>query len=289
MTVAESFGIYSGFVATATLDPSEQPFLDDHRIDGTAVLPGVMGVEAFAETAALAYPDLHVAAVEDVTFAAPFKFYRDEPRSFRVEARFRPDGDGVVADCRLIGERTIANQDEPQVTVHFTGSVRLEPEPPSLEDESPPESTGDTLDSEAVYRIYFHGPAYQVLGGAWRGGDSVVGSYASELPPNHVGDNDTVTAPRLAELCFQTAGVFEIGTTGVMALPTRIGSVRYAPGAGQANGGLVAVVSPESDGFAARVIDADGHTLVEMSGYRTTAMPVGLDDELVTPLRDVMG
>jgi 3-hydroxymyristoyl/3-hydroxydecanoyl-(acyl carrier protein) dehydratase len=32
-----------------SLDPAEQPFLHDHQIEGTPVLPGVMGLEAFAE------------------------------------------------------------------------------------------------------------------------------------------------------------------------------------------------------------------------------------------------
>ena len=39
--------------------PAAQPFLDHHRIDGTAVLPGVMGMEAFAEVARLLAPDWH--------------------------------------------------------------------------------------------------------------------------------------------------------------------------------------------------------------------------------------
>ena len=47
----------------------------------TRLLPGVMGIEAFAETAALLFPDLKVAAVEDVELLAPFKLYRDEPRT----------------------------------------------------------------------------------------------------------------------------------------------------------------------------------------------------------------
>ena len=64
------------------------PFLDDHRIDGTAVLPGVMGVEAFAEAAAALVPGYRAAAIEDVDFLAPFKFYRDEPRVITVTAVF---------------------------------------------------------------------------------------------------------------------------------------------------------------------------------------------------------
>ena len=73
--------VHDGVVVETTLDPVEQPFLDDHRIDGTPVLPGVMGMEAFAEAARLLVPDHRVLAFEDVAFAAPLKFYRDEPRT----------------------------------------------------------------------------------------------------------------------------------------------------------------------------------------------------------------
>ena len=75
-----TMSVHHGVVVRTTLDPTRQPFLNDHRIDDIPVLPGVMGMEAFAETAQLVAPDHHVVAVEDVAFAAPLKFYRDEPR-----------------------------------------------------------------------------------------------------------------------------------------------------------------------------------------------------------------
>ena len=37
-------GLYSGLTMETTLDPAAQAFLYDHRIDGTPVLPGVMGI-----------------------------------------------------------------------------------------------------------------------------------------------------------------------------------------------------------------------------------------------------
>ena len=58
------------------------------------MLPGVMGIEAFAEAALSVFPGWRVEAVEDVDFLAPFKFYRHEPRTVTIEALFRPDGDG---------------------------------------------------------------------------------------------------------------------------------------------------------------------------------------------------
>ena len=83
-------GVYSGLTVETTLDPAVQPFLYDHRIDGTPVLPGVMGIESFAALAQLAAPDLHVAGVEQMEFLAPVKFYRDEPRTLTLRAVVRP-------------------------------------------------------------------------------------------------------------------------------------------------------------------------------------------------------
>ena len=84
-----------------------------------------MGIEAFAEAALCMLPGWHVAAIEDVNFLAPFKFYRSEPRTVTIEAVFRPEGEAMVADCRLTGSRSLPNQTEPQVTTHFTARVRL--------------------------------------------------------------------------------------------------------------------------------------------------------------------
>ena len=118
-------GLYSGLTIEKTLDPSEQPFLYDHQIDGTPVLPGVMGIEALSEAARLLFPDRHLAAVEEVNFLAPFKFYRNEPRTVTVQANFSLDGEDIVADCRLLGTRQLHGQAAPQVSIHFTARVRL--------------------------------------------------------------------------------------------------------------------------------------------------------------------
>src|SRR5271166_820359 len=56
-----------GLTMETTLDPKAQPFLYDHRIDGTPVLPGVMGIEAFAEAALCIHPGWSVEAIEEVT------------------------------------------------------------------------------------------------------------------------------------------------------------------------------------------------------------------------------
>jgi NAD(P)-dependent dehydrogenase (short-subunit alcohol dehydrogenase family) len=276
------------------LDPEQQAFLDDHRIEGTPVLPGVMGIEAFAELARLPLPGWSVAAVEDIAFLAPFKFYRDEPRPVLLEARFEPDGDDIVARCRLVGVRSLAGRDEPQETEHFTASVRLRRSPAPLEKSPAPPAhrNGHAIGAADIYRVYFHGPAYRVLDSAWMDGGRVFGVPPGELPDDHApAERPLLMRPRLIELCFQTAGVWELGTEGKLGLPSRIDRLTVGASGRDPLDRPVAVVMPQAggDGFDAEVVDSGGRVHVRLQGYRTVAVPSGPPPELLKPFADVAG
>jgi NAD(P)-dependent dehydrogenase (short-subunit alcohol dehydrogenase family) len=286
----EAFGVHDGLVVTATLDPTRQGFLFDHQIDDTPVLPGVMGIEAFAEAARLPFDGLEVSAIEDIDFLAPFKFYRNEPRTVTITVTYRPDGDHVMAECALVGVRELATSAEPQVTTHFTGRVRLSPQRMGLDASDIPTSENGVVGASDIYRIYFHGSTYQVLDRAWSDGSVVGGSLASNLPPNHLPEDlSTTTAPRLVELCLQTAGMWEIGATGTMALPMHIDRVILGPGdLSDAASDVIAVVHPAGDSFDAVLVDGAGDALIRVEGYRTTRLPGSLSEEDVAPLRRAM-
>ncbi len=287
-----AFRLHGGLLVETELDPKLQPFLFDHRIDGTAVLPGVMGIEAFAEAAAALLPGFRVASVEDVDFLAPFKLYRDEPRTLSVEAVLRPADDAVEAECRLVGRRVLPGQAEPQETVHFRARVRLERGEARAETYAAAlERSGAALAAPDVYSVYFHGPAYQVLEGAWKNGSGVVGLFADALPPNHVPDAPTLVAPRLVELAFQTAGVYELGTSGRMGLPLRVERVRPLRPLETGTGRLHAVVTPSASGdgsFDARVVDGEGNVHLVVEGYRTVELPDGVPADRLEPFRAAM-
>ena len=279
--------VHDGLVLATTLDPATRPFLDHHRIDGTPVLPGVMGMEAFAEAALLLAPDMHVAAIENVNFRTPLKFYRDEPRTLTVTALLRPDGDDLIAECRLSAERSLAGAGQPQRTVHFTGSVRLTTDPPALADGGA--DSGDdvaALSPEQVYRLYFHGPAYQVVGSAWRRGDGAAARFAGDLPPQT--GEPTLIGPRLVELCFQTVGLLQAGTEGVLALPLHVDAVRLN-GEPTEHAGLVASARPNGHGgFDCTVHDEAGGLVLRVDGYRTVPLPDPPAPDVVAPIRSVM-
>ena len=279
-----------GLTMHTDLDPTEQSFLDHHRIDGTPVLPGVMGIEGFAEVASASAAGWTPVAVEDVAFLAPCKFFRDEPRRLEFVAQPWRDGEALIADCRLIASRSLANQPE-QVTNHFTGRVRLSrtPAPPRTSDPAAAAS-GPIVGADDIYGIYFHGPAYRVVDAAWRDGDRVVGRLAPHLPPNHRPDDaPLLVEPRLIELCFQTAGILELGTTGRLALPLRVGKVSLYPVTDQV-GPWKAVVTPRADGCGvdAVVVDDPGHVRVAVEAYETIALPGGADESALEPLRRAM-
>jgi hypothetical protein len=284
--------LYDGYSVETTLDPPAQPFLHDHQIDGTPVLPGVMGIEAFAEAALCLLPGWRVEAIEDVSFLAPFKFYRSEPRVIRIETQIHPRKDGLVADCRLIGYRSLPNSKQPQATTHFAARVRLAKQ--AVETPAPRAFVapdGICVEAADIYRLYFHGPAYQVVEKAWWDGKRVVGLLAKGLPPNHhPSELDTVVAPRLIELCFQTAGIWELGIQGRMGLPQRVHhiSLFHKPSVG--DGRLYAVVTPDAvrGSFDAELLDEKGNCYLRLSDYQTVALSDGVDKEDLKSLQAIM-
>jgi len=284
-------GLYGGLTIETTLDPRIQPFLHDHQIEGTPVLPGVMGIEVFAEAVPSVLPGWHIAGVEEVNFLAPVKFYRNEPRTLTIQAAFHPEGDAVVAYCRLMGRRSLPNQAEPQVTTHFTARVRLTKHAPEALGALAPAAPEDSIIEAAdIYRIYFHGPAYQVLDRAWRDRDRIVGQMSGRLPSDHhPSQRPWVMAPRLIELCFQTAGLWEMSVQHRMGLPLHIHQVCLRRSPDLAEGRLYAVVTPdpEQGSFDADVVDIAGNLYVRLRGYRTVALPNDVDAEPLKALQAV--
>ena len=273
--------VYDGLVVSTTLDPTQQLFLDHHRIDGTAVLPGVMGIEAFAEAARLLVPDRQVEAIEDVDFRAPVKFYRDEPRVLTVRARFRRDAadpDALLADCRLEAERQLPGQSAPERTVHFTGTVRLGRGERPAEHAGTVDEPEQVVAAERVYQLYFHGPAYQVVDAYWPADGGGVARWRNGLPAAFTPDAPTQADPRLIELVFQTAGLREAADHGRLALPLHVDRVRLL--AGSADGARWAVTHEGDGGVDATVRDGSGAVVLAVHGYRTVALPGELTDEV---------
>ena len=287
-----SLGESSGYTIETTLNPHDQPFLHDHQIEGTPVLPGVMGIEAFAEAALALLPGWQVEAIDHVNFLAPFKFYRSEPRALQVETRIHPHGNELIADCRLIGHRSLPNQSEPQPTTHFTARVRLakkHAQAPLVLALCKPD--GHIIEAADIYGLYFHGLAYQVIEKAWWDGNRLIGLLATNLPPGHHPDElSTIVQPRLIELCFQTAGIWELGVQGRMGLPQYVHQILFYRTPAPTDGRLYAIFTPghAERGFDVDVADAKGNCILRLTGYETVALANAVNPHHLKTLQQIM-
>jgi acyl transferase domain-containing protein/NADP-dependent 3-hydroxy acid dehydrogenase YdfG len=267
--------VQGGLELETTLDPRQQPFLFDHVLEGTPLLPGAMATEAFAEAASLLAPDLAVVAVEEEQFDKPFKFHRGEPATFRLSLWATPDEGELIVNARLTS-RIQPRPDSPAVEKeHFRARVRLGARAAEAAPRvAPPTREGLDVGADRIYRVYFHGPSYRVLEAARVEADTAVGLMADGLPPDTAPASAmTLAEPRLVELCFQTAGLWELVQEARLALPHRLGSVRVRARAAEATGRVWAVVRhlPEG-GFAAQVVDDAGRVLLDLDGYRTVTL-----------------
>jgi len=130
-----------------------------------------------------------------------------------------------------------------------------------------------------------------VIDTAWRNDGMVVGRMSAQLPDDHrPAELRLVTEPRLVELCFQTAGVWQIGTTGRMGLPHHIDQVKIVRSADHVEGRLHAIVTPKEGGksYDAHVADEAGNLYVVLQGYRTAELPDEVDPGKRKPLRAAM-
>jgi hypothetical protein len=191
----------------------------------------------------------------------------------------------------------------PEEKTHFTATLVLEKaegeeKAPVIKAAAMGEKAKDEprIGREDIYKVYFHGPAYQVLSEVIRhAGEAVAGQMATGLPQETADAlKKTLFAPRLIELCFQTAGVWELGSTGQLGLPAAIKRVKVW-GTPKEGMHVVAEVSVREGGgreglsFDAKVHDARGHVYVELEGYETSQLPGTLPEDKLAPFKSVAG
>ncbi|MBN1335478.1 MAG: SDR family oxidoreductase, partial [Deltaproteobacteria bacterium] len=272
--------LYGGIEVETRLDPTEQPFLFDHKVEKDVPwLPGVMGIESFAEAARLFAPHLHVVSIRDVHFESPFKFHRNRPRTLLLDITpALVPGNGIVARAVLRSVTQARADLPPREQVHFSAEVHLDheaPPVPHVDFTRPNGKHGRAVGKNYVYEHFFHGPSYQVLDKAWVRGDRVIGAMSqADVPHTAPADTPLATAPLALELCFQAASLWQIRSGRPMGLPRGVEKVVIHPPNG-ATGPVHAVVTARDGGsaFDGLVVDPEGRVLVEVEGYRTVEVP----------------
>jgi hypothetical protein len=160
------------------------------------------------------------------------------------------------------------------VQVHFTGEVVLGRDMLAAPLAPAVDLHGRATERVEIYPRLFHGPAYQVLEQARVNADQIVGVWRQGLPDDTVPAGGAgVLGPRLVELCFQTAGLWELGVAHRLGLPRALGelTIFQKPQPGTP---LFAVVKPLEAGarFDGCVVDEAGRVCLAFSNYQTIGL-----------------
>ncbi|WP_335334211.1 SDR family NAD(P)-dependent oxidoreductase [Actinoalloteichus caeruleus] len=192
------------FAFTGTLSTATHPWLADHVVRGTVLLPGT----AFLDLALHAGEVAGCEAVEELTLRAPLAL----PEHGRVTLQLlvgAADDDGrrpITMHSRPSGE-----PGEPW-TEHATGALAPDVTEPPAGQESWPPPGATPLDLDDLYdqlatRGFHYGPVFRGARAAWRRGDEVFAELA--LPP-------TGTAGFGLHPALLDAGLHVLGVSGLL-------------------------------------------------------------------------
>ncbi len=216
------------------LNLEQDLYLDDHRIDGKAVLPGVMGLEFFTEF--VNYHGGKVTGMRSVVFSSPVKLPKDKP----LEIFVIPEKVTGLNSIKLTLKSKFIGPDGKQLgdlRPHFVAEIiegELAPGYPFLPATQSKWFIKENLviPKEKIYEVFFHGPSFQVLDGIINlGANSISAVYNEPNEPLFPDKNASVhLAPRLIEACFQTAGMYDLLINKTMSLPNGITKIQLYQG-----------------------------------------------------------
>lgn len=262
-----------------TLRP-EEPFLDQHRMGATPILPGVIGLEMFAELIAQAGEGFTVGEVEiqQAIKVRDGRQVRVEVCRCRDQLELRQDvvrEDGVVLDY---GRSHIAGLRVPARALPKPVGLTL---PKDLIPYPYPERPDDSRGARAI----FHGPVFRALEGVALVGEGravarlVVPPVEALVAGARAGDF-RLPAP-LLDGCLQAAGLVGRLLYGLTALPMGFGRVDVSPRAVFATGETVTleiqIQRHGEDELMSNllVVGADG-PLAYIERYRAKSVPGAL-------------
>jgi len=221
-------------ILTARLSLATHPWLADHAVHGTALLPGT----GFVELALAAGEYVDCGRIADLTLHAPLVLGEQEARRLQILVG-PPDGQ----DRRPIEIHSRDDADEEQPWVrHASGALEAHAETPGSgfpAGQWPPAGAtalplGEPYQTLAE-RGYDYGPAFQGLGNAWRVGPDL---YAEIRLPEEAGAGAAAAFgvhPALLDAALHLVALGELapeGTQGAITLPfSWTGVGRYSSGA----------------------------------------------------------
>ncbi|MEU8918960.1 SDR family NAD(P)-dependent oxidoreductase [Streptomyces nigrescens] len=257
---------------TSRLSVRDQPWLADHALAGTAVVPGT----AFLELALLAGDRADCPHVEDLTLVSPLIL--PEQDTMDLQAVLGAD-DGQGRRPFTVHARHVDPAPGEPWTLHATGTLSAaHPEPTAPASSAWPPVGSEPLPVEDIYEQlsaggFDYGPLFQGLRAAWRHGDQVLAEVTLPQPAHQDADRFALH-PALLDAALHASAFLPTEDTESGRLPFSWRGVQlHATGARHLRvrcdlsaPGTVALTLADAEGRP--VADIEALTLREMSTDR---------------------
>ncbi|SHN37278.1 type I polyketide synthase, partial [Actinacidiphila paucisporea] len=165
-----------GVLYTGRISLADHPWLADHAVGETVLLPGTAFVELALHTGQETGHD----TLEELTLEAPLLLHTGQAVQLHLTLSAPDDADRRTLTIHSRPEP--ADADDPDATAwtrHASGTLATSQGPAlSLTDTAWPPAGADALDTDVLYaellaRGYSYGPAFQAVTAAWQDGDDL--------------------------------------------------------------------------------------------------------------------
>src|SRR5208282_6390349 len=227
----------------SALDRSALSYLDDHRVEGLAILPAALYLEMALAAAAEAFPSQSF-VLKDVEFRKALFIPDGASRTLQV---ILSPGADAAASVHIYSCPRDAEQANRSWTLHVTGKICPEPDPgiaTAIEQEALAQVRARCSEQISGQDYYLklresgvdYGPSFQSITQLWRCDGEMLGEV--RVPDGPHGELDACQFhPALLDACFQTLGAGVAGqATGNdehgAYMPTHIDEIRVHGGQG---------------------------------------------------------
>lgn len=198
-------------------------YLDHHRFNNVPFLPGVMGLEFFAELVKYLQPEREILKFVNVEFKSAIRLRDDQPKEIQTDIKFDINSADAVITSRVTKDGKVTDETK----LHFKSEIKFGSR--NVETiKLPPKKNLPLLSEKFIYEILPHGPLLQVL---------------TEI--NHIEENmlailklkkkqlmrwkhkEFLINPLSIEACFQALGLMDFIDCGRAGLPSKIGELIF--------------------------------------------------------------
>jgi acyl transferase domain-containing protein/acyl carrier protein len=257
---------------TGRISHKAQPWLADHTVAGTAILPAA----AFVELCLRAGEEVGATHLEELVLEGPLPIPAEGAVQLQLAVTSNAGGESHAIEIHARPERD-ADEEERPFTRHASATLTAaEPKPLGFDATVWPPSDAEPIASEDFYERVAetgleYGPAFQGLEAAWRVGEEVY-AEVSLAPEQEREAGRYAVHPALLDAALQVSLLAEDAEAG-LRLPSSFARVSVPAGEAGASPSALRVRLAESDGkLSIEAADTDGFPVVAVEAFELTAV-----------------